>query len=205
MRREAAAAEATRSTISGVQSIGSSELMRNVTSASIAASAHSRSNSDDGSSRSRPYDPRWTPVSAISLKPACATRVDLADDLRERQAAAAAAGRRDDAVGTLLFAAGLHAQRERRAAGHPGSIGGAARPSPSTEPFRSRRARGSRRDPASRRCGRRGRRWQRREFVGPARGVTAGGDDLRAEDSRARCGGSSAARPGPRSPSPNRC
>ena len=61
VRRETAGAAAIRSTIFGVQSIGSSELIRNVTS-TVAPSALSRPNSVEPWARSRPYDPRCTPV-----------------------------------------------------------------------------------------------------------------------------------------------
>ena len=39
--------------------------------------------------RSRPYDPRWTPVSAISLKPAAVTRATSASTSSNRHASAA--------------------------------------------------------------------------------------------------------------------
>ena len=70
---------ATRSTISREQSIGSSEEMRKRTRSAKAfalpapARAAARSATTRGS-RSRPYEPRWTPVSAISLNPAAVTR-----------------------------------------------------------------------------------------------------------------------------------
>ena len=54
---------------------------------------------------------------AISLNPAPATRSTSLTTLVDRQAAAGAAGRRDDAVAAALLAAGLHPQRER---GPPG-------------------------------------------------------------------------------------
>ena len=108
---------ATSPTISGVQSIGSSELIRNVTSAGDESSARRSETSELDGVRSRPYEPRCTPVSAISLKPAAATRSTSREDAVNRQAAAGAARRRDDAVAASLLASGLHAQRERRAAG----------------------------------------------------------------------------------------
>ena len=149
-------------------------------------------------------NPRCTPVSVISLKPAAATRATSRTTPSDRQAAAGAARRRDDAVGAPLFAAGLRADRERRP---PGDAGLDRR-----RRTARRRRRIARRQSSLRRCrvlvvvaddaddaG------KRRDFVRPARGVAAGRDDLRRRDSRARCGGSSAARPGRPSRSPSRC
>ena len=53
-----------------VQSMGSSELMRKSDRRSgrlSAGRAGAAATSDVGGVRSRPYDPRWTPVNAISL------------------------------------------------------------------------------------------------------------------------------------------
>ena len=82
---------ATRSTISGVQSIGSSELTRYVTSASIASRARSSARSDVRGVRSRPYEPRWTPAIATSLKPAFAHAADVVHQRFDRQAVRRAA------------------------------------------------------------------------------------------------------------------
>ena len=218
MRREAIATSATRSTISREQSIGSSELMRNRTAAlgraarvRAPAPAAARRATTRGV-RSRPYDPRWTPVSAISLNPAADDALDLAQD-RRRSARFAAAPRvvGNDAVRARLRAAGLHAQRERRA----------ARDARLDRPRRSCRRRrrsaapssGRGRSPASVDERAACRRWQRRaatfgsaaNFVRPARRVAAGDDDPARRDCRGRSAGWSAARPDRRWRSPSRC
>ena len=122
------------STIAGVQSIGSSELMRNVTSprdrVERAQQIEQRRRRVAGRARTI-RDGRRSAMT--SLKPAAADALDLGDESRDRQAAGRAAGRRDDAVGALLLAAGLRADGERRAAGDAG--------------FDRRRRRGRRRRP----------------------------------------------------------
>ena len=74
----------TRSTISSVQSIGSSELMRNSTSASQVANRRTSAARDVGSGRSRPYEPRCTPVMTISLYPLPRPARSGRSDLRQR-------------------------------------------------------------------------------------------------------------------------
>ena len=114
------------------------------------ARAAARSATTRGS-RSRPYEPRWTPVSAISLKPAAVTRSTSRSDLVERHASRRPSRRRDDAVGTRLGAAGLHAQRERRAAGDARLDRRAARAVTIAEPRRPPRTRSALRSRRSRR------------------------------------------------------
>ena len=78
-------------------------------------------------SRSRPYDPRWTPVSGDFLEASRGDALDFGDQ-RRRSAALrdGAARRRDDAVGAAFLAAGLRADGERGAAGDAGLDRGAA-------------------------------------------------------------------------------
>ena len=66
--------------------------------------------------RSRPYDPRWTPVTAISRYPASMTRSTSARMSAQRAAPTCATSRRNDAVAARFLAAGLHSQRPGRAA-----------------------------------------------------------------------------------------
>ena len=229
MRQRSGRSRATRSTIVGraVHRLERADAER-ARRVDARRSARSSSSSDARGARSRPYDPRCTPVSATSLKPAAATRSTSRTSVVDRQAARRAARRRDDAVRARLLAAGLHAERERGAARDARLDGGAARAvaiealrrsnSPMTlargRPCTARRAARSRaartclepgRRRACRRCARRGRRRQRRDLVFAPRRVAAGGHDLARRDSRARCAGSSAARPDRPSPSPSRC
>ena len=172
---------ATSSTISGVQSIGSSELTRNVTSARIDASARSSVSERRAGARSRPYDPRCTPVSAISLKPAAATRSTSPDDVGDGQASAGSARRRDDAVAAALFAAGLHAQRECRPPGDARLDRRAARRRRRRQTRSSAVRSATRPTVTCRRCGRRERRWEaprprrRRVCVAPGHDDARGG------------------------------
>ena len=91
-------------------------------------------------SRSRPYEPRWTPVSAISLKPAAVTRSTSPKNRVDAHASRCPPRRRDDAVRAGLGAAGLHAEGEGRAPRHAGLDRRAART------ITSRRNRGDRED-----------------------------------------------------------
>ncbi len=108
---------ATRATISALQSIGSSELILNVTSAGDESSARRSDTSELDGVRSRPYEPEVNAGQRDLLEARGCHARDLAEHAVDRQAAAGAARRRDDAVAAPLLASGLHAQRERRAAG----------------------------------------------------------------------------------------
>ena len=130
--------EATRSTIAGVQSIGSSELTRNVTSCGDVARARAAVRA--ASVARLQVAAVGTEVDAGQrdlLEPGRRDPRDLADDVVDRQAAARAARRRNDAVAAALLAAGLHAQRERRPAGDARLDRRAARPVAVAEPSRS--------------------------------------------------------------------
>ena len=129
--------------------------------------------------------------------------LDLAQHVVERHASRPPARRRDDAVGARLGAAGLHAQRERRAAGDARLDRRAAAAVAVAEPLGGRQTSGvaataveidSSRGLSSfgttrTTFGKRG------DFVRPPRRVAAGDDDRARRDCRARCAGSSAARP----------
>ena len=89
--------------------------------------------------RSRPYDPRWTPVNAISLKPA----PPRARPRRARRRIGTLLGR-PRVVGMMQYehcfgAAGLHPQRERRSAGNAGLEDGTASPLSLAETIRAGR------------------------------------------------------------------
>ena len=130
-----------------------------------------------GSERSRPYEPRCTPVSAISRKPAVRTRAIFGKHLAERPAPAVASCRRDDAVGARLVAAGLDPKRVGRAARQPWSHRRAARAVAVAKSLGGRQADlfGKRVLPIVgndlHHAG------QRRDLVGPPRGVAARDDD----------------------------
>ena len=200
VRREARVRRRRASTISGVQSIGSSELIRNSTGSAghrtVEQAASARSRLDQRrqpASRSRPYEPRWTPVSAISLKPAAATRSTSPQHVLERHAARPPARRRNDAVGARLGAAGLHAQRERGATGDTRLDRGAAAAVAVAEALGGRRegrdARSRARLESAAACRRSARPrttfGKRADFVRAPRGVAAGDDDAAPGLSRA--------------------
>ena len=125
---EAAAARATRATISGVQSIGSSELMRNVTSPSIASSAQQRQRASDAASQ----------VAAVRAEMHAGERDFLeagrrdARDLARRVARSAGCATRRASIGMMQYA---HCSSQPVCArivnavrpATPGSIDGAAR------------------------------------------------------------------------------
>ena len=203
---------ATSSTISGVQSIGSSELMRNSTS-----SVHSRERADErGERRCRPEVAPVRPEVHAGERDLLVAGGDRALDRRastpvERLRAAGAARLRDDAVAAALVASGLHAQRQCRAAATPGtSVAPHAAPSPSpnrsavVSQARSRRATVDEAS-LSEFGTTRATFGQRRDFVGTPRRIAAGHDHLHVRIVARRCAGSSAARPGRRSRSPSRC
>ena len=141
---------ATRSTISGVQSMGSSELMRNVTSRRTDSSAFRRSASD----ADREIATVGSEVNAGDrdfLVPGRGGALHVAGSRQRWQAAPVSACRRDDAVAAALFTAGLHPQGERGAPCDPGLERRTARPVTLAEPHAgwqlalpsSRRARSS--------------------------------------------------------------
>ena len=203
---------ATSATISGVQSIGSSELTRNTTSARRARRARAAD---------RAATPRGCEIAPVRAEVHAGERdflearrgdpLDFADDRVDRQAAPCAARGRDDAVGAALLAAGLHAQREGGPAGKPGRDRRAARPVAAAESLRRRQL--AERRPTGRRRARslsvlattRTTLGSAARSAARAGRVAAGDDDARRRDCRGRCGGSSGAHPGRRSPSPNRC
>ena len=117
VRREAATASRRRdSTISGVQSIGSSELILNVTSAGDESSARRSDTSELDGVQVSPVRAQMNTGQRDFLEARGRHALDLTKDVVNRQAAAGAARRRNDAVAAALLAAGLHAEGERRAA-----------------------------------------------------------------------------------------
>ena len=172
---------ATRATISALQSIGSSELILNVTSPETSrAPAEARAASVDGRQVAA-VRAQMNPGQRDFLEACGGHARDLAEHPLDRQAAAGAARRRDDAVAAPLFAAGLHPQRERRPACDAGSIGKPQAPCASAKPSPW----------ARRRSGTNPRRSGLSSFPTtrttpgaprlrpPASGVTTRGDDLR--------------------------
>ena len=133
---------ATRSTSSGLQSIGSSELSRNSTSAGHSASSRA-------SASKRAAVAEVAPVGAemhAGQRDLAVTRgrraFDGGADLRQRLRAPGAARARNDAVAAALVAAGLHAQRQRGAARHAGFERRAAGSLARAKPVRRRQATG---------------------------------------------------------------
>ena len=110
--------DAMSDTISGVQSIGSSELMRNMTSSRAGIERAQQIDERDRRRSGRVRTSRGARRSArCPCSPALADPFDLRHDRLDRQAPSRPTRRRDDAVGAALLAAGLHAQREGGAAG----------------------------------------------------------------------------------------
>ena len=117
---------ATRSTISREQSIGSSELMRKRTSRGLKPTRYAAVERSQQIDQRRPA----VEVAAVRAQVDAGQRdfleaggghaLDFAQHIVERHAARRASRRRDDAVRARLGAAGLHAQRERGAAGDAG-------------------------------------------------------------------------------------
>ena len=117
VRGEPRRSDATNSTISGVQSIGSSELTRNSTSSTMSPIACSKLEKARG----------WSQIAAIRAEVDSGDRdlpepgrdgpFDFLQNLRTRGAPARAARRRNDAVAARLVAAGLNAQRPGGAPG----------------------------------------------------------------------------------------
>ena len=179
----------------GVQSIGSSELMRNRTSTSgepharPSALQQAAASDDSAASRSRPYEPRWTPVSAISLKPAAATRSTSRENAVERHAP-----RRPRVVGMMQYEQGSAqpvCTRKVKAVrpATPGSIARRSRRRRRRSARRSlRRGRRCRAASAASRPSAACRRWrttrttfgQVGDLVGPPGRVAAGHDDCAA-------------------------
>ena len=111
---------ATRSTISGVQSIGSSELIRNVTSRRDRGRARAAGREATVARRQiAAVGPEVHAGEHDLLEAGARHALDLADELADRHASRRAARCRDDAVGAALFTAGLHAHGEGGPARRP--------------------------------------------------------------------------------------